>query len=164
MAINIQDGRYTIVSNKTGNHRSFKIETATTGRYAGSQLVSLRMAKEDNNRADSSWFTIGFITKSEICIWRERCKENKLGIEFFEKLAIAVFNTLGGRSKNELIKCVKCSVCNEWLYEPESIRNGYGPVCAKKLHHHEALPQIKTFYGYGIVADPKNIKLGGISI
>ncbi len=185
--ITIKDGVYTILSGKTGNHKTFKVATHVSSNpekpsyWNNKQIVSIRIAKEDNNVDNTDcWFAFGHVTKTEICVWRKRTNENRFGIEFFERLAVVAAKLMNAISAsnsqeitingNTILFAVDCMACGETLYNPESIRKGIGPVCEKKAR---AGKGITTSSATSTIAQPdqyvsaklnRSVKLDGISI
>ena len=119
------NGKLTVLSIATGEHRTFRIKTQKPGStFAPGQRVISLLTGSDNQ---SSYTGFGFVRDNgKISVYTK-----KLGT-WFEDVAkflgnLAKFEAAG---KVEVNWSVKCRKCNKELTTPESIRSGIGPVCA----------------------------------
>lgn len=129
----VKNGTYTLVSEKSGEHRTLKLTTAQRGGLKGKRIAKLLVGP--NNEADY----IGFAFAED---------DNTLRVwgAFRGTLTADIGNALmavltRGRVQSDgsvraeglrahvLFKSA-CRVCNRPLTCPESIRTGIGPVCA----------------------------------
>lgn len=127
----IFNGRYTIHSARTGQHRTFEIKTIRRGNLKGKRVIGLLCGPVHDD--SSSYTKFGFVTDQGIFVWR-RFKDDSS----YAKMAKMVWNMLTNPD-HQLFKMgytieqsLNCVCCNRELTYPESIDKGYGPVCAKK--------------------------------
>ena len=144
----ILNGTYTVLSEKSGQHRTFRIRTAQTmidDRTGNMMRIIELMTARDK------FVGFGFVTDSTINIWtRLRQNENlmpSLDDEHGSKKAEArqwrafanmLFSlaTQGEQSRYiglgyTLQLSAACCRCGAELTDPESLERGYGPICAK---------------------------------
>ena len=123
MNIFTHDGCVTVKSGKTGEHRTFKIKTQKDdASFApGERIISMLTGPDNENDYQS----FGFVKDNYIVLW------NKKKTEFFEKVVKILekpenFNV-------ELNFEGRCKRCFRLLTTPDSVANGYGPECIKKV-------------------------------
>lgn len=114
------NGTFTVVSSKTGDHRTFKIATPRKGKLAGKRVVSL-LTGSDNERDYTSF---GFVEPNGIRVW-QRCPDMAPLARMLENLPHHV-----QRGSVTVTASVCCRVCNRKLTTPESLALGIGPSCA----------------------------------
>jgi hypothetical protein len=133
-ASKIFNGRYTIESTKTGEHRTFWIETqGPDAKFApGQRVVSLLTGSQNDD--PNAYAGFGFITEQGIHVWTSKRGPGKRFEEYADLLwtlaldgAFSPWVEKGFRIHME----GHCLKCNRVLTTPESIRRGIGPVCAE---------------------------------
>jgi hypothetical protein len=133
-ASKIFNGRYTIESTKTGEHRTFWIKTQGPDRNfaPGQRIVSLLTGSENDD--PHSYTGFGFVTEQGINVWTSKRGQDRKFEEYAELLwslaldgAFSPWADKGFRIQQEG-QCIKC---NRPLTTPESIRRGIGPICAE---------------------------------
>ena len=139
----IKNGRFTIVSGATGEHRTFQIKTviandqmppdAFCNKMAGKRIVSL-LTGPDN---ESNYEGFGFAEDDGISVWWKRRggKFDQYARILWRFAIEGQFNPESGRitvdSVSGYMLCEgKCVRCNRTLTHPQSIESGIGPVCA----------------------------------
>lgn len=123
------NGILTVKSERTGDHRTFKIETmAADSKFAsGERIVSL-LSGSDNERA---YIGFGFLRviagQPMIHVWHKRRGQQ------YEALAkmLESLDTHELAGRVEVLFATTCRRCNRTLTTPESIEKGIGPVCEK---------------------------------
>ena len=140
-ATRIKNGRFTIHSNRSGEHRTFQIKTvigdkkkpkdAFCNKMAGNRIVGL-LTGPDN---ESSYTNFGFVNDDGIRCWRAHSDKRPLADILWRFAVEGVHDAESGRIMLEGVDgymlCEgKCIHCNRTLTTPESIESGIGPVCA----------------------------------
>jgi hypothetical protein len=131
----VKNGTYTLVSNKTGAHRTLRISTVMnkkSGLY-GKRILSLLIGPDNQ----SDYIGFAFVNDdNSIKVWGAyRCTlTQNIGVSLVALLTRGRVGldgsvTAEGISGHVLFKSA-CCVCNRPLTDPESIRSGIGPVCA----------------------------------
>lgn len=133
VAAKVFNGRYTIESTKTGEHRTFWIRTqAADAKFApGKRIVSLLSGSENDD--PDSYTGFAFIDEQGIHVWTSKRGSGKLFEQYAETLwplaldgAFSPWVERGYRLHLE----GRCLRCNRVLTTPESVRMGIGPICA----------------------------------
>ena len=132
------DGTVTLVSPKTGDHRTFRVRTVHNpeSRLFGQRLVEL-LVGPDNGNDYQAFATIESGTGSPVRLrvwYRYRnAAVQKLGSSVHEAFAdmLARPGHWAGRGVEYLIS-LRCRRCGRDLTHPESIRDGLGPICREK--------------------------------
>lgn len=131
----INKGTFTILNEKTGQHRTFMIrrQDKDASFAPGKQIVSIM--KGTDNEHDFRGF--GFIDNTNIVMWKRSLRENP--IQDIDKMAHILHSMLrlGLRSPFfdkglTIMPSTTCFICGRKLTNPESIETGIGPVCAGK--------------------------------
>lgn len=129
----VKNGTYTLVSGRTGEHRTLKLTTAQRGGLKGRRIAKLLVGP--NNEADYIGFA--FVEDTNVLkVWgafRGTITE-KIGAALMAILTRGRVQPDGsvvaeGLNGHVLFQSA-CRVCNRPLTCPESIRTGIGPVCA----------------------------------
>jgi hypothetical protein len=123
MNIATHNGTWTVVSLKTGDHRTFKISTWTKKENTP-RVVSLLVGSDN----ESDYQSFGFVNLNGIYVWK-KYRGTK-----FEQYA-RMLEKLPQHIENQLVDVHhegRCRMCNRKLTTPESIENGIGPVCMEK--------------------------------
>jgi hypothetical protein len=133
-AVKLFNGRYTIESKATGEHRTFWIQTqAADASFApGQRLLGLLTGTDNDNPDDYAAFA--FVDDQGIHVWT---KKRAPGMKFLDyadmlwTLALdGAFSPWAERGFRILVEG-RCLRCNRALTTPESIERGIGPVCAE---------------------------------
>jgi hypothetical protein len=132
-ACKVFNGRYTIESTRTGEHRTFRIATqAADAEFApGQRVVSLFTGTENDNPDHYTGFA--FIDDRGIHVWTSK-RWSPLWLQYADMLwSLALdagFSPWADRGYRLHLEG-RCLVCNRTLTTPESIRRGVGPICAE---------------------------------
>ena len=129
----IFNGTWTIKSEKTGDHRTFKIHTKKEdAKFApGSRIVAL--LRGSCNETDYQGF--GFVNETNIYVWKNK-QTSKLFMTY-SNMIVSLF--LQGENSPWYAKGYRlmgerhCRRCNRKLTVPESIEKGIGPECEGRL-------------------------------
>lgn len=117
------NGKFTIRSTRTGEHRTFRIKTqATDSKFApGKRVLSLLTGPDNSN--DYKGFA--FVDENGIHIWRSK------QTPVFQAYVAMLLNLDKHieDEKVELFAETRCRVCNRCLTTPESVQSGIGPIC-----------------------------------
>ena len=120
------NGKFTVVSAKTGAHRTFRVKTQDKdSNFApGKRIVSMLVgANNETDYKDFAW-----ATDEGVKVWhRYRNAELSVMAGMLDNMA---FNEAMGRI--EVVAETTCRVCNKCLTNPESVLSGIGPVCGSK--------------------------------
>ena len=121
------NGTFTVTSNRTGEHRTFKVRTqkADANFAPGERIVSLMTGPD--NHSDFSGF--GFVNDNgTINVWRS--KQSPTFNAYAKMLTGMAQHVEAGNITVQA--ATKCRVCNRKLTDPISIETGIGPICAGK--------------------------------
>jgi hypothetical protein len=133
--VKLFNGRYTIESTRTGEHRTFWVETqAADAEFApGKRVVSLLTGSQNDD--PDSYTSFGFVDDDGIHVFTSKRGPGKQWEVYADLLwtlaldgAFSPWSEKGYRIHLE----GRCVVCNRPLTTPESIRHGIGPVCAER--------------------------------
>lgn len=120
------DAIVTLVSPRTGDHRTFKISTVHHGDLAGKRIVSLLVGPDD-------YQGFGFIIDGRVMVWR-RCRSDYGGPSMFEKYADLLNRASHWAAKGvQYMISLKCRRCSRDLTHPSSLADGLGPICREKM-------------------------------
>lgn len=132
--IKLFNGKYTIQSAKTGEHRTFWVRTQEKdAKFApGRRIVSLLTGSQNDD--PSCYTSFGFVEDSGIRIFPSKTRAGSLRwLQFADLLwTLALdgaFSPWADKGFTILIEGA-CARCNRTLTTPESIRRGIGPICA----------------------------------
>jgi hypothetical protein len=119
------DAVVTLVSPRTGEHRTFKIATARGGTLEGKRIVSLLTGPD--NGGDYQGFA--FVSDGAIRVWSRFRGQGERSIyeRYADLLARPEFWAAKGVA---YLAALRCRRCGRPLTHPESIESGIGPVCA----------------------------------
>jgi hypothetical protein len=140
-AVKLFNGRYTIESKQTGEHRTFWVKTqAADAEFApGKRVVSLLTGSQND---DPDCYTgFAFVDDRGIHVWASKAKPGAPAgsgghrwLQFADLLwALALDGALSPWADKGFTILMEgaCCRCNRPLTTPESIRNGIGPICAE---------------------------------
>lgn len=124
----VHDGKLTLVSPRTGDHRTFRLRTIRSGDLAGKRVVEL-LEGPDNG---GDYRAFGFVGENRITVWK-RFRGAGGELSQYEKLAGLIENPIYWASRGvEYLISLKCRRCGHDLTHPESITDGLGPICRRK--------------------------------
>jgi hypothetical protein len=136
--IKLFNGRYTIQSKQTGEHRTFWVKTqAADAKFApGRRVVSLLTGSQNDD--PSCYTSFGFVEDSGIRIFPSKLMAGgpsgvKKWIQFADLLWTLALDGAFSRWADKgftILMEGACARCNRPLTTPESIRRGIGPICA----------------------------------
>jgi hypothetical protein len=120
------NGEITMLSTKTGEHRTIRIRTMPNdSSFAPGARIAELLVGPDNT---SDYRSFAFVNSDSVVVFRKH-----LGT-MFEKL-VPLISTPEKYVEKGLIEYSfsgRCRKCNRLLTTPDSIANGIGPVCASK--------------------------------
>ncbi len=131
------DCTVTLVSPKTGDHRTFRISTVQKGPLEGKRVVSLLTGQ--SNEDDFTGF--GFVVTGSfmgeptatIMVWR-RFQGERGEKSMMERYADMLSRPDHFAAKGvEYLVSLRCRKCGRLLSVPESIADGLGPICRAKM-------------------------------
>lgn len=136
-AVKLFNGRYTIQSKQTGEHRTFWVRTQEKdAKFApGRRTVSLLTGSQNDD--PSCYTTFGFAEQDGIFVFPSKrpgpdcTTDNWLKYaDLLWTLALdGAFSRWADKGFTILMEGA-CARCNRTLTTPESIRRGIGPICA----------------------------------
>ncbi len=132
--VKLFNGRYTIQSAQTGEHRTFWIRTQPKdAEFAPGRRVLALLTGSQNDDWDH-YTGFAFVDNGGIQVWRSKAEKSQLWGQYADMLwtlaldgAFSTWTEKGYRIQQE----GQCCVCNRPLTNPESIRTGIGPICAE---------------------------------
>jgi hypothetical protein len=131
-AAKVFNGIYTVKSSKTGDHRTFKINTqGEKAEFApGKRVVSLFTGTD--NTADEHYTGFAFIDDSGIAVWAKKQGEGlwEKYAEMLWTLALDGAFSPWAEKGYTIVESGTCIRCNRILTNPESLTTGIGPICA----------------------------------
>ena len=121
------NGFITVQNPKTGEHRTFRIQSETWNAGKPNEVVKRTVAllSGPDRESSSAWQTFADVRDGEVVVWRSKSSP------VFEAFANILNNPDRGIAyglKYLLEGC--CRRCNRRLSNPKSIETGIGPVCA----------------------------------
>lgn len=126
----IANGIYTLINKDAGTYITIKIHTALQGNLKGKRIVS-KLIGPDN---EHSYKGFAFVTDDDhIIVWRSQQSQKTLKTVVILRDLI-LFGDQGHFADKVTIELSKrCLRCNRRLTTPQSIADGIGPLCIKKL-------------------------------
>lgn len=118
--ITTHNGCITIVSGRTGAHRTIRVKYAKS---MGKRIIEM-LVGNDNENSYKGFGTVE--ADGKITLWRGRDSD------FFRILAKMVMNPEEWLDRATFQFEGKCIRCNRKLTNPESLKSGIGPECAKR--------------------------------
>lgn len=131
-AVKLFNGRYSIESTQTGEHRTFWVRTqpADAEFAPGKRVLALLTGSQNDDWASYTGFA--FVDDGGIHVWTSKRGPGKRFEEYADLLwtlaldgAFSPWTEKGFRILME----GACCRCNRPLTNPESIRTGIGPIC-----------------------------------
>lgn len=121
------NGEITIRNTETGNHRTFKIRTQKQdANFRPGERILYLLIGPDNTK---NYKGFAFIEPDgRISVWRKYASDS-----VFQKFADMVANPQKYQPRAEYLYSGACRICNRKLTNPESIKSGIGPECARRL-------------------------------
>ena len=132
-AVKLFNGRYTIESKQTGEHRTFWVRTqeADAEFAPGRRVVSLLTGSQNDD--PSCYTAFGFVEESGIRVFPSKLRDGLTRWAKFADLLWTLaldgaFSRWADRGFTILLEG-RCLKCNHALTDPISIRTGIGPYC-----------------------------------
>jgi len=130
------DAVITLVSPKTGDHRTIRVRTVRHGNLEGKRVVELITGPD--NTADFQPFAFisdgtGLCIAGTVIVWK---KYRGDGFEktMHERLADLLNRPIYWSSRGvEFLISLKCRRCHRDLTHPSSLADGLGPYCRQKM-------------------------------
>jgi hypothetical protein len=130
----VHDGVLTLVSPKTGDHRTFKVETVRGGALDGKRIVSLLIAPE-------VYEPFGFVQTGDsrtakagtVNVWYKKRGFDGAKSQherFADLLSRPEYWAARGV---QFLMALSCRRCGKLLTNVDSLKTGYGPYCRKKM-------------------------------
>lgn len=130
----IKNGTFTIISDRTGDHRTFRIKTIRKGPLKDERILGI-LTGPDNLY---NYKGFAFVNDDSIVVWKKfrDVGDWKKFANLVQCLARRGELAPDGRIRVEgvpasLLFQGKCCRCNRALTVPSSIESGIGPVCAR---------------------------------
>lgn len=128
------NGRYTIESKQTGEHRTFWVRRQDDkADFAPGKRVAYLLTGSQNDDLDS-YTGFAFVDDAGIHVWGSKLQKGPIWAQFADMLwTLALdgaFSLWADRGYTILVEGACCR-CNRPLTTPESIRIGIGPICAE---------------------------------
>lgn len=134
----IPNGKFTISSEKTGQHRTFRIHTAQNGKAKGARFVALLSGSD--NQSDYKSFAVVSDDWKRIYVFNRLKSPRGAKPSQWESYACMLECMLLRQSAGyyeskgySIQESRRCARCNRELTDPDSIRIGIGPECRKKM-------------------------------
>lgn len=130
--VKLFNGRYTIQSAQTGEHRTFWVRTqeADAEFAPGKRLVMLLTGSQNDDPA--CYTSFGFAEQTGIRVFPSKLAKGPIWAQFADLLwTLALdgaFSPWADKGYTILMEGA-CARCNRALTTPESIRRGIGPIC-----------------------------------
>lgn len=133
-AVKLFNGRYTIESKQTGEHRTFWVRTQEKdATFAPGRRVVMLLTGSQNDDLDS-YTAFGFANQDGIFVFPAKLEKGRIWAQFADLLwTLALdgaFSPWADKGYRILMEGACCR-CNRPLTTPESIRRGIGPICAE---------------------------------
>lgn len=131
-AVKLFNGRYTIESKQTGEHRTFWVRTQEKdAKFAPGRRVVMLLTGSQNDDPES-YTTFGFANQDGIFVFPSKLEKGRIWAQFADLLwTLALdgaFSPWADKGYTILMEGA-CARCNRPLTTPESIRLGIGPIC-----------------------------------
>ena len=133
-ACKLFNGRYTVQSTKTGEHRTFWVRTHDADDpydfRAGKRVVYLLTGSQNDD--PNSYTGFAFADDQGIHVWRSKANRSQLWEQYADLLwTLALDGALSPWAEKGFTILMEgaCCRCNRPLTNPPSIRTGIGPIC-----------------------------------
>jgi hypothetical protein len=130
------DGTITLVSPRTGEHRTFRVRTVRDGNLEGKRIVELLAGPDNGDDYQGFGFIAdgtGLLLAGTVIVWKryrgDGC-EKTLHERFADLLNRPVYWSSRGV---EYLISLKCRRCGRDLTHPTSLADGLGPICREKM-------------------------------
>lgn len=124
----IPNGCFTIQNTSKNTHRTVRIKTVKKGNLEGKRIISI-LTGPDNN---SDYRGFGFVNDNGlIFIWNKH-RDSHILLWIARYISGKFRFDQDVKNVNLLVE-KSCIRCNRRLTTPESIKNGIGPECMKKV-------------------------------
>jgi hypothetical protein len=130
------DAKITLISPRSGEHRTFRVRTIRNGDLAGARVVEL-LNGPDNT---ASYQPFAFVSDGRhgttcpmgtVCVWRRFRGEQEPSI--YERYADLLNRAAYWAARGVEFKLsLKCRRCGRDLTHPGSLTDGMGPICREK--------------------------------
>lgn len=133
--LKVHNGWITIRSKKTGDHRVFAIRVQKSGQLAGNRIVAVCQGRPQER---DSWKGFGFVnltkdgSRAYIAVWKKMRGEGNQRSEY-EVFADMLQNPTKYLNRAEYQVALRCRRCDMLLTHPDSLADGLGPTCRKKM-------------------------------
>lgn len=135
----IWEGRYTLEHGADG-HRTFQVRVQDSDAdFAPGELLIEFLSGPDNT---NDYTTFGFVKPgARVVVWKRFRENEALVSDMAEFVKVWNRNTAKGLPVGDFFAALdddgvlatrRCARCHEDLTVPESVRRGYGPICAGK--------------------------------
>jgi hypothetical protein len=133
-AVKLFNGRYTVESKQTGEHRTFWVRTqeADAEFAPGRRLVMLLTGSQNDDPACYTAF--GFAEESGIRVFPSKQASSPRWAQFADLLwTLALDGAFSPWTEKgfTILMEGRCLKCDRPLTSPESLRRGIGPICAE---------------------------------
>lgn len=131
VAAKLFNGRYTIESTRTGEHRTFRVETEFS-MDGVVRPISLLTGPENDN--PDHYTVFGYVSEAGIQVLESMRGDDKLFEQYADMLWTlsldGAFSSWAARGYRIYLEG-RCLRCNRLLTTPDSIKRGIGPRCAE---------------------------------
>lgn len=126
------NGTFTLTSKRTGNHITVKAETVKEdSRWEaarGKQVFKFMVGRDNEN----SFACVGFIENGRLNMFKKFQNQYSNRVQAAQYAAQVLAQGIE-EDDSVLVEGAKCCLrCNRKLTNPESLRTGIGPECAKR--------------------------------
>ncbi len=131
------DCTVTLVSPKTGDHRTFRISTVQNGKLEGKRVVSLLTGPDNTADFEGMGFVESgtFMDKPTVTVvvWRKfQCRNGMTSM--CERYADMLMRPEFWSAKGvQYLISLRCRRCGKLLTRPDSIMDGLGAICRGKI-------------------------------
>lgn len=116
------DDVLTLVSPRTGDHRTFRIRSIRSGKLAGKRIAELLTGPGD-------YEAFGFVADGQVNVWN-RLRGEGVAPSQWERFADLLNRPTRWSARGvEYLISLKCRRCGRDLTHPDSIADGLGPHC-----------------------------------
>ena len=131
-AVKLFNGRYTVESKTTGEHRTFWVRTqAADAEFAPGKRVLALLTGTQNDDPDH-YTGFAFVDDAGIHVWRSKAEKSPLWGQYADLLwTLALDGAFSPWTEKGFTILLEgaCCRCNRPLTNPQSIKTGIGPIC-----------------------------------